>query len=63
MREVSIRNSPTVSTSDRVSIVHQEPTQLPDYFSLIREQGSGIEVEAMRFPIRKTFFNRMGGEY
>ena len=30
-------------------------TRLPDYFRLIREQGSRIEVEAMRFPIRKTF--------
>jgi len=38
-------------------------TQFPDYFSLIREQGSRIEVESMRFPIRKTFFNRLGGEY
>ena len=38
-------------------------TRLPDYFSLIREQGSQIEVESMRFPIRKTFFNRVGGEY
>ena len=38
-------------------------TQLPDYFSLIREQGSQIDVELMRFPIRKTFFNRGGGEY
>ena len=38
-------------------------TRLPDYFSLIREQGSRIEVELMRFPIRKTFFNRVGGEY
>ena len=38
-------------------------TQLPDYFSLIREQGSRIEVESMRFPIRKSFFNRVGGEY
>ena len=26
--------------------------QLPDCFSLIREQGSRIEVESMRFPIR-----------
>ena len=38
-------------------------TRLPDYFSLIREQGSRIGVEAMRFPIRKSFFNRLGGEY
>ena len=38
-------------------------TKLPDYFSLIREQGSRIDVEAMRFPIRKSFFNRAGGEY
>ena len=38
-------------------------TRLPDYFSLIREQGSWIEVESMRFLIRKTFFNRLGGEY
>ena len=38
-------------------------TRLPDYFSLIREQGSRIDVESMRFPIRKTFFNRLGGEY
>ena len=38
-------------------------TKLPDYFSLIREQGSRIEVELMRFPIRKSFFNRLGGEY
>ena len=38
-------------------------TRLPDYFRLIREQGSRIAVESMRFPIRKTFFNRMGGEY
>ena len=30
---------------------------------VIREQGSPIEVESMRFPIRKTFFNRVGGEY
>ena len=37
--------------------------KLPDYFSLIREQGSRIEVELMRFPIRKSFFNRLGGEY
>ena len=32
-------------------------------FSLIREQRNRIEVELMRFPIRKTFFNRLGGEY
>lgn len=38
-------------------------TRLPDYFRLIREQGSRIDVEAMRLPIRKTFFNRVGGEY
>jgi hypothetical protein len=38
-------------------------TRLPDYFRLIREQGSRIEVESMRFPIRKSFFNRGGGEY
>jgi hypothetical protein len=38
-------------------------TRLPDYFRLIREQGSRIDVESMRFPIRKTFFNRLGGEY
>ena len=38
-------------------------TRLPDYFSLIREQGSQIDVESMRFPIRKSFFNRGGGEY
>ena len=38
-------------------------TRLPDYFRLIREQGSRIDVESMRFPIRKTFFNRGGGEY
>jgi hypothetical protein len=38
-------------------------TRLPDYFRLIREQGNRIEVESMRFPIRKTFFNRVGGEY
>ena len=38
-------------------------TRLPDYFSLIREQGGRIDVELMRFPIRKTFFNRGGGEY
>jgi hypothetical protein len=36
--------------------------KLPDYFSLIREQGSRINVETMRFPIRKSFFNRLGGE-
>ena len=38
-------------------------TRLPDYFRLIRGQGSRIDVEAMRFPIRKSFFNRGGGEY
>ena len=38
-------------------------TRLPDYFRLIREQGSRIEVQSMRFPIRKSFFNRVGGEY
>ena len=38
-------------------------TRLPDYFRLIREQGGQIDVESMRFPIRKTFFNRVGGEY
>ena len=38
-------------------------TRLPDYFRLIREQGRRIDVESMRFPIRKTFFNRVGGEY
>jgi hypothetical protein len=37
--------------------------RLPNYFSLIREQGSRIDVESMRFPIGKTFFNRVGGEY
>jgi hypothetical protein len=37
--------------------------RLPEYFSFIREQGSRIAVESMRFPIRKTFFNRSGGEY
>ena len=37
--------------------------RLPDYFRLIREQGSRIDVQSMRFPIRKTFFNRVGGEY
>jgi hypothetical protein len=37
--------------------------RLPDYFRLIRGQGSRIDVEAMRFPIRKSFFNRGGGEY
>ena len=37
--------------------------RLPDYFRLIREQGSRIDVEAMTFPIRKSFFNRGGGEY
>ena len=38
-------------------------TRLPDYFRLIREQGRQIDVESMRFPIRKTFFSRLGGEY
>jgi hypothetical protein len=38
-------------------------TRLPDYFGLIREQGRQIDVESMRFPIRKTFFSRSGGEY
>jgi hypothetical protein len=38
-------------------------TRLSDYFKLIREQGSRIDVESIRFPIRKTFFNRLGGEY
>ena len=38
-------------------------SRLPDYFRLIREHGSRIEVESMRFPIRRTFFNRVGGEY
>jgi hypothetical protein len=38
-------------------------TQLPGYFRLIREQGGQIDVESMRFPIRKTFFSRSGGEY
>ena len=37
--------------------------RLPDYFRLIREQMNEIDVESMRFPIRKTFFNRSGGEY
>ena len=37
--------------------------RLPDYFSLIRDQGSRINVESMRFPIRKSFFNRGGGEH
>ena len=37
-------------------------TRLPRYFRLIREQG-GLDVESMRFPIRKSFFNRGGGEY
>ena len=36
--------------------------RLPDYFRLIREQMNDIDVESMRFPIRKTFFNRSGGE-
>ena len=38
-------------------------SRLPDYFRLIREQGSSIDVQSMRFPIRKTFFSRLGGEY
>ena len=38
-----------------VCIGEFKATRLPDYFSLIREQGSRIDVEAMRFPIRKTF--------
>jgi len=38
-----------------VCVGESRATRLPDYFRLIREQGSQIDVESMRFPIRKTF--------
>lgn len=38
-------------------------SRLPDYFRLVREQGTRIEVKSMKFPIRKTFLNRLGGEF
>ena len=46
-----------------VSVGEFKAARLPDYFRLIRDQGNGITVASMRFPIRKTFFNRSGGEY
>jgi hypothetical protein len=64
MREARItRNGVVPRRKQIVCIGEFKPTRLPDYFSLIREQESQIEVESMRFPIRKTFFSRGGGEY
>ena len=57
------RNGAVPRRKQIVCVGEFRATKLPDYFSLIREQGSRIEVELMRFPIRKSFFNRLGGEY
>ena len=38
-------------------------TLLPQYFRLIREHRSQIDVASMRFLMRKTFFNRAEVEY
>ena len=57
------RNGVVPRRKQIVCVGEFKATRLPDYFSLIREQGRQIEVVSMRFPIRKTFFNRLGGEY
>ena len=57
------RNGVVPRRKQIVCVGEFKATRLPDYFSLIREQGSRIDVESMRFPIRKSFFNRLGGEY
>ena len=57
------RNGVVPRRKQIVCVGEFKATRLPDYFRLIREQGSRIDVESMRFPIRKTFFNRVGGEY
>jgi hypothetical protein len=57
------RNGAVPRRKQVVCVGEFRATQLPDYFSFTREQGSRIKVESMRFPIRKTFFNRGGGEY
>ena len=57
------RNGVVPRRKQIVCIGEFRATRLPDYFRLIKEEGSRIEVESMRFPIRKTFFNRLGGEY
>ena len=57
------RNGVVPRRKQIVSVGEFKATRLPDYFSLIREQGSRIDVKLMRFPIRKSFFNRVGGEY
>ena len=57
------RNSVVPRRKQIVCVGKFRATKLPDYFKLIREQRSRIDVASMRFPIRKTFFNRVGGEY
>jgi hypothetical protein len=57
------RNGVVPRRKQIVCIGEFRASRLPDYFSLIREQGSPIDVESMRIPIRKSFFNRVGGEY
>ena len=59
------RNGVVPRRKQIVCVGEFKASRLPDYFRLIQEQGQGsqIDVESMRFPIRKTFFNRMEGEY
>jgi hypothetical protein len=57
------RNGVVPRGKQSICIGESKGSRLPEYFRLIREQRGQIEVESMRFPIRKTFFNRLGGEY
>ena len=57
------RNGAVPRRRQIVCVGEFKAARLPDYFRFLREQRSRIHVEAMRFPIRKTFFNRSGGEY
>ena len=57
------RNGVVPRKKQIVCIDEFSAARLPDYFRLIREHGSDTDVAAMRFPIRKTFFNRAEREY
>jgi hypothetical protein len=57
------RNGVVPRRKQNVCVGEFKATRLPYYFRLIREQGSQIVVDSMRFPIRKSFFKLAGGEY
>jgi hypothetical protein len=57
------RNSLVPLRKQIVCVGEFKAARMPNYFKYIREHESPIDVVSIRFPIRKSFFNRVGGEY